>query len=153
MMKWFFLIVLVTLSSCKAQKEIKPMGQEIDGLELIENQEIGPFLSFDTQVVRDVKSLRKIYTEINKTRKPGLPVPDVDFSKDMVVLVCLGEQKTQRKLLLSVLNESDDETVIAVESKEVKSAKTQLSGLTTYPFYLYKLPIIDTSVSFQSIQE
>lgn len=153
MMKWFFLIVFVTLSSCKAQKEIKPMGQEIDGLELIEHQEIGPFLSFDTQVVRDVKSLRKIYTEINKTRKPGLPVPDVDFSKDMVVLVCLGEQKMQKNLLLSVLNESDDETVIAVESKEVKSAKSELSGSTTYPFYLYKLPIIDTPVSFQPIQE
>jgi len=153
MMKWFFLMVLVTLSSCRAQKEIKPMGQEIDGLELIEHQEMGPFLSFDTQVVRDVKSLRKIYTEINKTRKPGLPVPDVDFSKDMVVLVCLGEQKTQRNLLLSVLKETDDETVIAVESKEVKSAKTELSGSTTYPFYLYKLPIIDTSVSFQPIEE
>lgn len=144
-------MVLVTLSSCRAQKDLTPMGKEINGLELIEHEEIGPFLTFDTQVVRDFKSLRKIYTEINKTRKPGLPVPDVDFSKDMVVLVCLGEQNTEKKLLLSVITESDDETVIAVEPKEVISAKTQLARSVTYPFYLYKLPIIDTSISFQAI--
>jgi hypothetical protein len=152
MVRWFALMVLVTLSSCRAQKEIKPMGKEIDGLELIEHDAVGPFLSEETQVVRDVKSLRKIYTEINKTRKPGLPVPDVDFSKDMLLLVCLGEQNAKKTVLMSILNASDRETVIAIEPIAVKSAQKEVSESIIYPFYLYKLPIIDTPVSFQIIE-
>lgn len=153
MMRWVVLVVLVTLSSCRAQKEVTPVGRNIEGIELIEHGEMGPFLNYDTQVVRDFKSLRSIYTEINKTRKPGLPVPDVDFSKDMVVLVCLGEQNIERNLLLSILSESAEETVIAVEPKEVQSSQKEGSRSVTYPFYLYKLPIIDNAVSFRIVDK
>lgn len=145
-------MVIVAFFSCKAQKEMTPMGKEIQGMELIEHDAIGPFLSTETQVVRDVKSLRKIYTEINKTRKPGLPVPDVDFSKDMVLLICLGEQNVNKTLLMSILNASDRETVIAIEPIAVKSAQKEVSETMIYPFYLYKLPIIETPVSFQIIE-
>jgi len=109
--------------------------------------------SFETRVIRDTKSLNKFYKEINKTRKPGLPTPTVDFSRDMLVLVCLGEQKGKKNPVLSKLKETDEEISVAVEivgndeNEEIKDSSTY------FPFYLYKMPLVDKTVAFQKIEE
>ncbi len=109
--------------------------------------------SFETRVIRDTKSLNKFYKEINKTRKPGLPTPMVDFSRDMLVLVCLGEQKGKKNPVLSKLKETDEEISVAVEivgndeNEEIKDSPTY------FPFYLYKMPLVDKTVVFQKIEE
>ena len=99
--------MLACLLSCKAQKkENTPIGEPLTELSLVDHESFTSIDSFETRVIRDAKSLNKFYREINKTRKPGLPVPMVDFSKDMLVLVCLGEQKGEKELLLSKIKES-----------------------------------------------
>lgn len=146
-----FAIVLVIVS-CKAQKEVKPMGQEIEGLALIEQDDIGPVHTYETRLITDTKSLRKFYSEVNKTRKPGLPVPVVNFSKNVLVLVCLGEQKGVQTVWLSNIGETENELVLAVQHRAVSSkGKTEVQPIT-YPFYLYKMPLIDKTISFQNVE-
>ena len=153
-MRYFLIIAsIVSLVSCKAQKEIEPVEQEMENLVLIEQDNFSGIESFETQVIRDAKSLRKFYTEINKTRKPGLPVPFIDFSKEMVLLVCAGEQSAEKVVHLSKLKETATELSIAVQmwDKEEKGDMTTLPMY--YPIYLYKLPITDKSIDFQKVDD
>ncbi|HKL90745.1 MAG TPA: hypothetical protein VJ880_06160, partial [Allomuricauda sp.] len=72
---------MTCLLSCKAQKEdAASVGEEIEDLVLVDHDNFINIDSFETRVIRDAKSLRKFYAQINQTRKPGLPVPMVDFS-------------------------------------------------------------------------
>jgi len=107
--------------------------------------------SFETRVIRDAKSLRKFYSQINQTRKPGLPVPMVDFSNQTLILVCLGEQQGEMVPLLSKLKETESELSFAVELSERSSEGDMSNQEVHFPFYLYKLPLVDKAITFQRI--
>ena len=123
----------------------------MEDLVLLDHDDFTNIDAFETRVIRDAKSLNKFYGEINKTRKPGLPVPMVDFSKDMLVLVCLGEQKGEKKLVLSKLTETDQGMTIAVEVLEKEKDGEIAVQPMYFPFYLYKMPLVDKDLTFQRI--
>jgi len=151
--KYFFLIASICLLSCKAQKpESSTVGEHIDGLTLIEHQNFTNIDSFGTRVIRDTKTLGKFYKQINKTRKPRLSVPMVDFSKEMLILVCLGEQHGEKTTVLSKLKETDQEMLIAIEVHNVSEEEMSIQPIY-FPFYLYKMPLVDKTVVFQKIEE
>ena len=137
--------------SCKAQKESNsPMGEKMENLVLADFDSFSNVEVYETTVIKDAKSLSKFYAGINKTRKPGLPVPIVDFTKEMAILVCLGEQKGKTKPVLSKLNETEDELVIALEIMVEIEEETTIQP-TYFPFYLYKLPLVDKVITLQKI--
>ncbi|WP_139297740.1 hypothetical protein [Flagellimonas zhangzhouensis] len=107
---------------------------------------------YQTQIIRDQKSLQKFYSQVNKTRKPGLPVPMVDFSKDMLILVCLGEQHSHKNVVISKAKESNEEIVLKVKVLE-ETAQGDISIQPMYyPFYLYKMPLVDKNFTLQNIE-
>jgi hypothetical protein len=95
--------------------------------------------------------LESFYSQINRTRKPGLPVPEVDFEREMVLLVILGEQAGEKTVTLSTIEETALEVTLIVEIGEDPAAY-QDSGPGArpilQPFYLYKMPLIDKRVNF-----
>lgn len=127
------------------------MGEEIEGMVLIDHHNFINIDAFEAQVIRDAKSLRKFYVEINKTRKPGLPVPVVDFSQELVILVCLGEQKGDKAPVLSKLKETDEEISMVLELVEVEKDGDMTVQAINFPFYLYKMPLVDKTITFQRI--
>ncbi|BDW93796.1 hypothetical protein LCL86_12435 [Muricauda ruestringensis] len=150
--KYIYLIAVVCLFSCKAQKEgHSPVGERLEHMELVDFDNHSNIAYYENTIITDNKSLRKYYSQINKTRKPGLPLPILDFSSEMAIIICLGEQNNVRKPVLSKLKESDQAITIAVEliaeEKEDKIGKQPI----TYPFYLYKMPLVDKAVVFQKI--
>lgn len=149
--KYLFAIAMVCLLSCKAQNQgASPVGENIEGLTLIEYQNFTNIDSFETRVIKDTKTLGKLYRQINKTRKPGLPVPMVDFSKDMLIVVCLGEQHGEKTTVLSKLKETDQEMLIAIEAHNV-SEKEMPSQPVYFPFYLFKMPLVGKKIVFQQV--
>lgn len=108
-------------------------------------------MEYEVLEIRDTKSLNKFYSQINKTRKPGLPVPVVDFSKEIVIVVCMGEQKGERMPMLSKIGETEEELTIAVELSKPKSTENIEAAPIVYPFYLYKMPLTAKLLSFQKV--
>src|SRR5690606_26060953 len=120
-MKYFLFLSLVCLLSCKAQKQL---GDQIEGLVLLEQDGYSGIETFETRVIRDTKSLNKFYTQINKTRKPGLPVPMVDFSQEMVLVVCLGKQQGEPSVTLSKSNETTTDLTVIVQLSNSSKAES-----------------------------
>lgn len=151
MIKYFIPIAITFLLSCKAQKEgHSPVGEKIENMVLVDHDSFSNIETYETIVIKDEKSLRKFYSEINKTRKPGRPLPTVDFSKEMVLLVCLGAQKGKQNAVLSKVKETDSEISIAVEM--IKEQQGEITVQPIYfPFYLYKMPLVDKTITFQKI--
>jgi len=153
-LRYLFLIMLIGLISCKAQKEGNSLtGEAIEGLVLLDHDDFTSIDTFQTREIRDTKTLNKFYREINKTRKPGLPVPMVDFTKDMLVLVCLGEQQGKKEVALSQLRYTETELWIAVDVWEEDQEGTVTIQPMYYPFYLYKMPLVDKSLHFQRVEK
>lgn len=116
---------------------------------LVDHDGFSGFFEYETMVVRDAKSLAKFYTQVNKTRKPGLPVPYIDFSKETAIIVCSGEQKGEMETKLTYKEETENELVISVEMLKPVKPTTTGDSVVSYPFYLYKIPRTSKSVVIQ----
>ncbi|MEJ1222339.1 hypothetical protein [Sediminicola sp. 1XM1-17] len=102
--------------------------------------------STQVQIIKEEKTLKRFLMEVNKTRKPGIPVPEIDFSKDMLILVCVGEQHGDLEPSLSVLKKSDSEMVIEITKNEgVDSSNMAIST----PFFLYRVPVSEKKITLK----
>src|SRR5690606_9893049 len=143
-MKPLVLLSLILMFSCKAQQST---GEPIEGLKLLERDNYGPGVEFEARTIKDQKSLNQFYSLVNRTRKPGLVVPQVDFQREMVLLIQLGTQQGEKALELSKSAESENELTVLVELKSGKNTDRTIQQ----PFYLYKMPITDKTVVFREI--
>ncbi len=138
--------------SCKAQKEGQSIsGEEMKDLVLIAQDHYSGILEYDTQVIKDAKSLHKFYAQINKTRKPGLPVPVIDFSKETVIVICMGQQKGEIEPKLSKTEESESNIIIAVELLKNNDFKKDVNASIFHSFYVYKIPNTSKKIDFQKL--
>lgn len=147
-MKYFLLISFLCLVSCKAQKETKMNETENGDMELVASDAYSGIDTYEAAMIYDSKSLSKFYGRINKTRKPGLPVPQVDFSKNVLLVMCLGKQKQERTPLLKK-SEEENNILITIELSETISPSNTEKSLISYPFYIYKLPHTSKEVSIE----
>ncbi len=123
-------------------------AMDISGIELVASDAHSGIEMYEAAVISDAKSLAKFYSRINKTRKPGLPVPKVDFSQNVLVVMCLGEQKGEIAPKLAK-SEKEDEIVITVDVSDSKDSRDKENSLVSFPFYIYKLPLTHKNVTIQ----
>lgn len=139
---------LITMAGCKAQQ---PMGEEIDGLVLLERDAYGPGEEFEARAIRDQKQLAHFYSLVNRTRKPGLPLPEIDFERELVLLIQLGTRQGEKTLLVSQIGETDLERTLAVEILDPPDGENPSRAIQR-PFYLYKIPYTDKTLLFERIE-
>lgn len=138
-MKNVLILLLVMSFACKGQKEVSKEKQQKmnDNLVLLIEDNYSGFNVFENVIIKDKKTLQKFFSKINKTRKPGIPIPDIDFSKDVLIVVCEGEHAQGGRIDLEVLKVTDEK--IELHTKKYKSKKT--SSAMVSPFKVYKLAL------------
>lgn len=96
-------------------------------------------------VIRDYKALKEFFTKVNMTRKPGLPVPEIDFNKEMVVVYCSGKTTDTDTPELKRIGDRDDKMVFArvIAANQKKETATAV----LMPFHLYKMPLTEKEIS------
>lgn len=141
------LIVVVFAFSCKSQKNEQQgpvMNEDNDLILLLEDAYFPADLPL-TMTINNQKSLNSFFAKVNTTRKPGIPVPTVDFDKKMIIVVCAGEQKGIESLQLLKTNET--ESRIEIEMILIKNDIGK--ELTIYPFCVYKLPKTSKTITYK----
>ncbi|TMU56181.1 hypothetical protein [Flagellimonas algicola] len=147
-MKYTLLIILVCMASCKAQKEGQSQGDP--DIVLIAQDGFSGIQEYEAAAIKDTKSLNKFYSRINRTRKPGLPVPVVDFSQEMVVVICLGDSKGQPKPSLARVTETDTDMSLALDLGNASKEEIQTTVISN-PFYVFKMPLTTKKVDIQKV--
>ncbi len=152
-MKTYLIGLVFILVSCNGQKKASlknssDQSKSDSSLVLLLQDEYAGFVVEETMVIRDQKRLKSFYSKINKTRKPGFPVPVIDFSKEMVIVQCTGEQNHVGLPTLALSRETDSEIVLmAITDRETK---TSTITVVTNPYCVYKMPLTDKKVLVES---
>lgn len=143
-MKTALLFVVLLTISCKSQKNISEMDDRLvplvqDGYFPVEEPE--------TQIITSQKELNAFFSRVNRTRKPGLPIPEVDFSKDYVLVACLGKKASDYRAVMRIASENDKEIRI------VMAAENDISNEESYgyPFYVYKILKTDKKLTIEML--
>jgi hypothetical protein len=149
-------MLIPIILSCNGQKKMaaQTKGNADDILTLIAQDNYSGADSTETMVITNAKALKSFYSRVNRTRKPGLPVPSVDFSKEIVVVLCSSEEVDNQNYGLTILKESDDYMIIGKLPTIEKEGHMNSPNSTTLvnPFFVYKMPLTDKKVSFEMIE-
>lgn len=142
-MKFYFISLLFVLLSCNGQKmtvtENSKLTQESSAMILILQEEYSEFDVVETMVIKDQKRLKSFYSKINRTRKPGLPVPLIDFTEEMIIVHCNGEQN--KIGIPTLILEKETDTTMRLISNFESKAKDASTAVMTYPFSVYKMSL------------
>ena len=131
-MKYAIVLMVFFAFSCKSQKQ---QMETDDRLTLLVQDGYFPTESPETQVIKDEKSLRAFFSKVNRTRKPGLPIPEVDFTTHSVLVACMGAMNTDSLPILYLKSETPDEMVISAEIP----IENKGSDVQSYPFCVYSI--------------
>lgn len=151
-MRYLTLIILAILFSCNGQKKAAMengdgQNNNIGLLTLVLQDNYSGSINPDTLIIKDRKSLQKFFSKVNRTRKPGLPVPEVNFKKEMVLIYCGGEQPVGRQVSLRFDAENDEELILRTTLEKTKKEST--SSAVISPFSVYKMPLTQKEITFK----
>ncbi|NAY91250.1 hypothetical protein GTQ34_04895 [Muricauda sp. JGD-17] len=125
--------------------------EQMEEVTLLMHDYYSGFDEYEAMIISDTKSLKKLYSKINMTRKPGLPVPVVDFSTEQVIVLCLGKQHGDNTPILSKSEETEEHLSLAV-SLTSENKDNQVDTLPiSYPFYVYKMPVTFKKIDFKKV--
>ena len=151
MIRGLLMMLLLLGLACKSQEKSKmsesQQTTQSSDLILLAADNYGGSENADFRVIRDMKTLRQFFGQVNKTRKPGLPVPEVDFSREIVILHCPGKMFNGDTSRLIIKENTPGQLVLTREGVEVKQKKE--NGALTMPFSLYKLPLTEKEIILQ----
>lgn len=153
-MKEVFIILSLIFVSCNAQKNAITEEESTlanlklkNGFELVLQEQNSSFEVAEIVIIKNAKRLKSFYSKVNMTRKPGLPVPTIDFTKEMIVIQCAGKQEYNGFLVLSVLQESDNQVIL--KSKiEIDNDDNSASRVYS-PFCIYKMNLTQKEIIFK----
>ncbi|WP_298505787.1 hypothetical protein [uncultured Maribacter sp.] len=146
-MKNTLLLLLFFCFACKGQKEMlkkEPPNKNNDLTLLIEDNYSG-LNTAENIIIRDQKTLDSFFSKINRTRKPGIPVPKTNFSEEVLIIVCEGEHVQSKSTGLVVLKETEK----AIELQIVKQTTKSDSNALVSPFKVYKFPLSKKEIVFK----
>ena len=138
-------ICTLSIISCSAQN--KQSNQNIPNFIKIVSQSHGGLLKEQYIVITNNKQLKGIYTQINLTRKPGLPLPSIDFEKEVVIALFLGQRNSGGYSINIDSIHVKKNTSFEVVIKE--TIPTDMVSLAiTQPFSIYKLDLPNHNITF-----
>ncbi len=149
-MRTVLIAITFVLVSCNGQKKAalddnKNIASESENqLELVMSEEQGGFEADEMLVIRDSKRLKSFFLKVNRTRKPGLPLPDIDFSQDMLIIQCIGEETHDNLASLTIFEETNTQ-VILMEKDKIQT-KNASSAANSNSFCIYKMPLTQKEV-------
>ena len=146
-MKYLTLLIIILTLGCKSKQDgLQKSGRTesvSEELTLVLSDNYGGAEQQEIQVIRTKGALKSFFTELNKTRKPGIPVPKIDFTKEMVVIYCSGKTSNAEIPGLYMVSESDDKLTLGVKKQNNQEST---SSAILVPFGLYKMALTDKEV-------
>ena len=140
---FFILILLVQLNACKSTVSSSLQNSNEMGMQNILNENYSGFEEEKYFLIRNQEDLNTFYGKINRTRKPGLVPPVVDFTQNMLLVWC-GDSKASNFVDLEI-NESDDSLIV----HKLKPKTKKQNNLIVSPFSIYKLRLSSKSLKIQ----
>ena len=146
-MRTLILGILILAGACGSQKnKVKDTSyQELkeNPLTLILSDNYGGTETEQILVIQDNKALKAFFSKVNMTRKPGLQIPEIDFTTEMIVIYCNGKTTDVNTQGLNKMAEKDDKMTF---DRPESSQKKSLSTAVLMPFHLYKMPLTEKEI-------
>ena len=141
---FLFLVVFLVLISCKSTDIFAIDSNQNLEMERIVQENYSGFEKEQLLVIKSQEELQSFYGIVNRTRKPGLEPPSIDFNAHILLVWC-GGAKGHPNSTLDLRKGEDYLYVRKIDSKIEANEKQHIVS----PFSIYKLPKSTQKIKFQ----
>jgi len=144
----FFLFI-----SCSSgiNKKSKSMTQEVIPFEIIAQDGFGGMTDSIFIAIKDENSLNEIYNLIGKGRMPELEAPAIDFEKETVIALFLGEKTSGGYSITVKQIENINDKVNVVYKVTSPKPGDMVTSVMTQPYCIIKMAKTSKELVFESI--
>lgn len=149
MMKFVFSCLVFIALSCKSQKS--NAHENTPELTLLLHDDYSGVEESELHIVTDAPTLQKFFAIINRFRKPGIPVPEVDFNKNTILLYFAGKKPVDASTQVFLKDETEQRLTFSL--KKDSTTKLEAMAAVGTPFQLYIVPQTNKEIVFSEKQE
>ena len=139
-----FFIVLVSLSGCKSHESAQNGKDGNMGMELILSGDYSGFEDEQLLVINNKVQWEEFFGRINRTRKPGLTVPEIDFERNTIIIRLKGETTNNEPDV--VLGKVSKDALLLKRTQNLTKGK---SSAVMTPFFIYIISKTDKRIKIQ----
>lgn len=150
-----FVIYIFLLSSCSSSSTINKqtmiISQDTITFETLAEDFYGGMTDSKFIVIKEETTLNEIYKLINKSKSPGIKIPIINFEKETVLVLFLGE-KSSGGHSISVEQILDENEKVTVKYKvTLPKLGEMVTTVMTQPYCIIKIPKTLKEVVFKKI--
>ena len=150
-----FVIYIFLLSSCSSSSTINKqtmiISQDTITFETLAEDFYGGMTDSKFIVIKEETTLNEIYKLINKNKSPGIKIPIINFEKETVLVLFLGE-KSSGGYSISVEQILDENEKVTVKYKvTLPKLGEMVTTVMTQPYCIIKIPKTLKEVVFKKI--
>lgn len=150
-----FSVILFLFIGCSSSKDVidnsvsKSNNNQVVFEQLVQSS-IGGYVHPQIKVIKEQKELEETFNYVNKSRKPGFPIPDkINFSRETIVAIFMG-QKNTGGYSVSVAKVEEQENKIKIFVTEESPGKNDMVTMAiTQPFCIVKVNNADKEFVFE----
>ena len=147
-----FAIYIFLLSSCSSSSTINKqtmiISQDTITFETLAEDFYGGMTDSKFIVIKEETTLNEIYNLINKSKSPGIKIPIINFEKETVLVLFLGE-KSSGGHSISVEQILDENEKVTVKYKvTLPKLGEMVTTVMTQPYCIIKIPITSKEIIF-----
>jgi len=150
-----FVIYIFLLSSCSSSSTINKqtmiISQDTITFETLAEDFYGGMTDSKFIVIKEETTLNEIYKLINKNKSPGIKIPIINFEKETVLVLFLGE-KSSGGYSIAVEQILDENEKVTVKYKvTLLKLGEMVTTVMTQPYCIIKIPKTLKEVGFKKI--
>jgi hypothetical protein len=101
-------------------------------------------------VVTNETQWAEVWKKHSVREKPAKPLPKVDFEKETVLVVSLGQKRSGgHSVEIAALEKTGDKTKVLLKTRAPKPGGIQIQAITA-PYHIVAVPRIEGPVTFKS---
>lgn len=137
--------------ACAQPNGPEPVATELPVESLLSDDFTG-FENAERRVIRNVIEWTIAWERVHRNYSPKPPLPAIDFTREQIILVALGERRTSGySVHINGASSNGDETTVRLESWSPGPACITLDVIT-FPIDLAKMPRTTGRVVFEEDQ-
>lgn len=156
MNKAALIVVAFFMTACGGAKqqngamEANQNNQKKPLFEVLVQHSHGGYEQPQIKIIKEPKALQEVYAKINMTRRPGFPIPDVDFDKEMIIGLYMGE-KNYGGYSISIDNVEETKKELIIFVKESTPEGMMATTVICQPFCIVKMPATKKEIVFKKV--
>lgn len=138
------IVSIVCLFNCKSQQNLQKGNNDILEMKLVLRGDYSSFEEEGLFKIDEKSEFEDFFGKINKTRKPGIPIPNIDFKTNSVIIRLKGKS-TNNEPDISLGKSSKE--ILFFKKRKISSKSPNTAVMT--PFFIYSIPKTDKRIKIQ----